>query len=90
MNRSTYYYYVDPKLLEKVKKSEKGGNVDSKVIKTYSRNSVIYPEFIGHTFLVHNGKKFIKVVVDERMVRRKLGEFALTRHLGIHGKAGTH
>jgi small subunit ribosomal protein S19 len=83
MNRSAYY--VDPKLLEKVEKSD-----ENTVIKTYSRDCAIHPKFIKRIFLVHNGKKFIKVKVDEHMVGRKLGEFSLTRRLGIHGKAGTH
>ena len=55
------------------------------VIKTWSRRSTIFPEFIGHTFAVHNGKEFIPVYVTEDMVGHKLGEFALTRKFGGHG-----
>ena len=55
------------------------------VIKTWSRRSTIYPDFIGHTFAVHNGKEFIPVYVTEDMVGHKLGEFALTRKFGGHG-----
>lgn len=55
------------------------------VIKTWSRRSTIYPEFIGNTFAVHNGKEFIPVYVTEDMVGHKLGEFALTRKFVGHG-----
>ena len=54
------------------------------VIKTWSRSSTIYPDFVGHTFAVHNGKDFIPVYVTEDMVGHKLGEFALTRKFGGH------
>jgi small subunit ribosomal protein S19 len=77
--------YVDPKLLEKVKKAiEKG---EKKPIKTWSRRSTIIPEFVGFTFLVHNGKKFLPVYVSERMVGHKLGEFSFTRTFKGHGSA---
>ena len=56
-----------------------------KVIKTWSRRSTIIPEFVGHTFAVHNGKKFIPVFVTENMVGHKLGEFAPTRTYYGHG-----
>ena len=75
--------FVDESLMKKVKamnESEK-----KEVIKTWSRRSTIYPEFIGHTFAVHNGKEFIPVYVTEDMVGHKLGEFALTRKFGGHG-----
>ena len=55
------------------------------VIKTWSRRSTIFPDFIGHTFAVHNVKEFIPVYVTEDMVEHKLGEFALTRKCGGHG-----
>ena len=55
-------------------------------IKTWARASQIPPEFVGHTFLVHNGKRFIKVFVTEEMVGHRLGEFALTRTFRGHGK----
>ncbi len=69
--------YVDEKLLAKVKKY-KEKNI-KEPIKTYSRASTIIPEFVGMTFLVHNGNKFVKVFVIEDMVGHKLGEFAPTR-----------
>ena len=56
------------------------------VIKTWSRRSTIFPDFIGHTFAVHNGKDFIPVYVTEDMVGHKLGEFSLTRKCGGHGE----
>jgi len=64
---------------------------DKKVIKTWSRRSTIIPEFIGHTFAVHNGMKFIPVYVTENMVGHKLGEFSPTRTFRMHSgdrKAG--
>ncbi len=69
--------FVDDHLLKKVDKL----NEDSKkaVVKTWSRRSVILPEFIGHTFAVHNGKKFVPVFITENMVGHKLGEFSPTR-----------
>lgn len=74
--------FVDEKLMEKVKKSIESG--DKKPIKTWSRRSTIVPEFIGLTFAVHNGKKFIPVYVTENMVGHKLGEFAPTRTFKGH------
>ena len=59
-------------------------NLRKRQIKTWSRRSTIYPEFVGCTFLVYNGKGFMPVVVTENMVGRKLGEFALTRKLPKH------
>ncbi|MCX7816581.1 MAG: 30S ribosomal protein S19 [Syntrophales bacterium] len=76
--------YVDPKLLEKIRKMETSGS--KAVIKTWSRRSTIVPEMIGYTFAVHNGKKFIPVFVTENMVGHKLGEFAPTRT--FYGHAG--
>jgi small subunit ribosomal protein S19 len=75
--------YVFDRLLNKVKESNKNGKKE--VIKTYSRRSTIYPEFVGHTFAVHNGKEFIPVYVTEDMVGHKLGEFSLTRKFTGHG-----
>ncbi len=76
--------YVFKRLLNRVKELN---NSDKKeVIKTWSRRSTIYPEFIGHTFAVHNGKEFIPVYVIEDMVGHKLGEFSPTRKSGGHGK----
>ncbi len=75
--------YVNAKLLIKIKKL----NEDNKkeVIKTWARGSTIYPDFIGHTLAVHNGKEFIPVYVTEDMVGHKLGEFSPTRKFGGHG-----
>jgi small subunit ribosomal protein S19 len=75
--------YIDPKLQAKVDlMNEKG---DKKVIKTWSRRSTISPEFVGHTFAVHNGNKFIPIYVTENMVGHKLGEFSPTRTYRGHG-----
>lgn len=74
--------YIEKKLLEKVRKAEKTGHKG--VIKTWSRRSTIIPELIGHTFAVHNGKKFIPVFITENMVGHKLGEFAPTRTFFSH------
>ena len=74
--------FVDQKLMVKVKKNMEGGK--KAVIKTWSRRSVIIPEFVGHTFAVHNGNKFIPVFVSENMVGHKLGEFSPTRTFRIH------
>ena len=75
--------FIDEHLMKKVKALNESGKKE--VIKTWSRRSTIYPEFIGHTFAVHNGKEFIPVYVTEDMVGHKLGEFSLTRKFGGHG-----
>ncbi len=75
--------YVFEKLIKRVEENEKANK--KTVIKTWSRRSTIYPQFIGHTFAVHNGKEFISVYVTEDMVGHKLGEFAPTRKAGGHG-----
>jgi len=75
--------FVDESLMKKVKALNESGKKE--VIKTWSRRSTIFPDFIGHTFAVHNGKEFIPVYVTEDMVGHKLGEFALTRKFGGHG-----
>jgi small subunit ribosomal protein S19 len=77
--------YIEEKLLERV--DELNRTRQKKVLKTWSRRSVIAPEFVGHTFAVHNGKKFIPVYVTENMVGHRLGEFALTRQFRAHGTA---
>lgn len=69
--------YVHPKLLKKVRQLNATG--EKRVLKTWSRASMILPEFVGHTFAVHNGNKFIPVYVTENMVGHRLGEFAPTR-----------
>jgi len=74
--------YIEEKLIEKVRKIEGSGS--KTVIQTWSRRSTITPELIGHTFAVHNGKKFIPVFVTENMVGHKLGEFAQTRTFYSH------
>ena len=79
--------YVNEKLLKKVvKMNEKKEKV---VIKTWSRASTIFPDFVGHTFAVHNGNKHIPVYVTEDMVGHKLGEFAPTRTFKGHAGAKT-
>jgi small subunit ribosomal protein S19 len=75
--------FVDSKLLDKVMKMDERG--EKKVIKTWSRRSTIVPEFVGHTFAVHNGRKFVPVYVTEQMIGHKLGEFAPTRTYRGHG-----
>ncbi|MGE0785608.1 MAG: 30S ribosomal protein S19 [Sandaracinaceae bacterium] len=74
--------FIDDHLLEKVEAASKAG--DRRVIRTWSRRSTIYPEMVGLTFNVHNGRKFITVFVTENMVGHKLGEFAPTRTFGGH------
>ncbi len=75
--------YVDEKLAKKVGiQKEKG---DKSAIKTWARRSQIPPEFVGHTFLVHQGKNFITVFITESMVGHRLGEFAPTRTFKGHG-----
>ena len=79
--------YVDMRLLAKVEKQASGHR---EPIKTWSRDCIIVPDFIGHTFLIHNGQKFMKLYVTEDMIDHKLGEFAPTRmfrsHSGGKGK----
>jgi small subunit ribosomal protein S19 len=81
--------FVDPKLDKKIVAMNAGGK--KQAIKTWSRRSMITPEFVGHTFAVHNGNKFIPVYVTENMVGHRLGEFAPTRtfrgHSGNKDKA---
>lgn len=76
--------YIDAKLLKKVMAQKKEAKKTS--IKTWARSSQIPPEFVGHTFSVHNGRKFIEVFVSETMVGHRLGEFASTRTFHGHGK----
>jgi len=75
--------FVDKHLMKKVEKVIESGKKE--VIKTWSRRSTIFPNFVGLTFAVHAGKEFIPVYVTEDMVGHKLGEFALTRKFGGHG-----
>ena len=76
--------HIDPKLLTKVMNQKRSG--EKSVIKTWARASAVPPEFVGHTFGVHNGKKFIEVFISETMVGHKLGEFSPTRTYRGHGK----
>ncbi|MBQ9372326.1 MAG: 30S ribosomal protein S19 [Thermoguttaceae bacterium] len=75
--------YIDANLIEKIEKLDAQGKKEP--VKTWARASMIAPEFVGHTFLVHNGKAFLKVFVTEEMVGHRLGEFALTRVFRGHG-----
>jgi small subunit ribosomal protein S19 len=74
--------FIDPKLWEKVQKNKPGSRVE---IKTWSRDSTIFPEMVGMMFAVHNGRTFITVSVTENMVGHKLGEFSPTRKFTRHG-----
>lgn len=76
--------YVSHKLLKKIAKMEQSGRKTA--IKTWSRRSTIIPDFIGYTFVVHNGNKFIPVYITDNMVGHKLGEFAPTRNFRGHKK----
>ncbi|MEN9561575.1 MAG: ribosomal protein [Candidatus Parcubacteria bacterium] len=76
--------FVDHHLMAKVQKNNQEGS--KKVIKTWSRRSMLVPDMVGHTFEVHNGKKFISVYVSENMVGHRLGEFAPTRTFKGHPK----
>lgn len=75
--------YLDPKLIKKAKQMKDSGKNDP--IKTWSRASMISPEMVGMTFLVHNGKDFINVFVEENMVGHRLGEFSPTKKFVSHG-----
>ena len=76
--------FIDPKLLKKVLKQKQSGQKTP--IKTWSRACTISPDFVGHTFMVHQGKNFVEVFVNETMVGHKLGEFSPTRTFRGHGK----
>ena len=88
MSRSTKKGpFVQPKLLERVlDMNEKG---EKRILKTWSRSSTIFPEFVGHTFAVHDGRKHVPVYVTEDMVGHKLGEFAPTRTFRGHAGSKT-
>ena len=77
--------FVHPSLLKKIDKLKNEPN--KKPIKTWSRHSTIIPDFIGHSFMIHNGKSFIPITVSEEMVGHKLGEFAPTRNFFGHTPA---
>ena len=76
--------YVLPVLLKRVEEMNKTG--EKKVLKTWSRASTIFPDFVGHTFAVHDGRRHVPVYVTEDMVGHKLGEFVATRTFRGHGK----
>jgi len=78
--------FVDENLLQKISRLDASGSKQQ--IKTWARRSTISPEFIGHTFMVHNGKIHVQVYVTEDMVGHKLGEFAPTRTFRGHGAKG--
>ena len=77
--------FVDPSLLKKVEKLK--GRTNTAPIKTWSRKSTIIPDFVGFSFLIHNGRKFIPLTISEDMVGHKLGEFAPTRTFTGHTPA---
>ncbi len=77
--------FIQPVLLKRVKEMNKAG--EKRVLKTWSRSSTIFPDFVGHTFAVHDGRKHVPVYVTEDMVGHKLGEFAPTRT--YRGHAGS-
>lgn len=88
MSRSTKKGpYVAPKLLRKVEEMNKNG--EKIVLKTWSRSSTIFPDFVGHTFAVHDGRKHVPVYVTEDMVGHKFGEFAPTRTFRGHSGSKT-
>ena len=88
MSRSTKKGpYVAPKLLRKVEEMNKNG--EKIVLKTWSRSSTIFSDFVGHTFAVHDGRKHVPVYVTEDMVGHKLGEFAPTRTFRGHSGSKT-
>jgi small subunit ribosomal protein S19 len=77
--------FVHPSLLKKIDKIKSGEQ--KRPIKTWSRNSTVIPDFVGHSFLIHNGKSFIPITISEEMVGHKLGEFAATRTFRGHTPA---
>ena len=79
--------YVQPVLLKRVEEMNKSG--EKRVLKTWSRSSTIFPDFVGHTFAVHDGRKHVPVYVKEDMVGHKLGEFAPTRTFKGHAGSKT-
>ena len=83
MSRSTKKgYFVQDALMKKIKALNEAN--DKKIVQTWSRSSTIYPEFVGHTIAVYDGRKHVPVYVTEDMIGHKLGEFAPTRKFGGH------
>ncbi|WP_370743962.1 30S ribosomal protein S19 [Ruminococcus sp.] len=88
MSRSTKKGpFVQPVLLKRVQEMNENG--EKRILKTWSRSSTIFPEFVGHTFAVHDGRKHVPVYVTEDMVGHKLGEFAPTRTFKGHAGSKT-
>ena len=79
--------YVQPQLLKRVQQMNETG--EKKILKTWSRSATIFPEFVGHTFAVHDGRKHVPVYVTEDMIGHKLGEFAPTRTFKGHAGSKT-
>ena len=79
--------FVQPVLLKRVKEMNEAG--EKRILKTWSRSSTIYPDFVGHTFAVHDGRKHVPVYVTEDMIGHKLGEFAPTRTYKGHAGSKT-
>ncbi len=76
--------YIDENLLKKILKQKQSGV--RTVIKTWARDSQVSPDFVGHKIAIHNGRKFIEILISETMVGQRLGEFAPTRTFRTHGK----
>ena len=88
MSRSTKKGpFIQPNLLKRVKEMNEKG--EKRILKTWSRSSTIFPDFVGHTFAVHDGRKHVPVYVTEDMVGHKLGEFAPTRTFKGHAGSKT-
>lgn len=75
--------YAEPKLLRKIEEMNAKG--EKRIVKTWSRRSTVFPEMIGHTIAVHDGRKHVPIFITENMVGHKLGEFAATRTFRAHG-----
>jgi small subunit ribosomal protein S19 len=74
--------YVEPRLLKKIEDMNRAG--ERKVLKTWSRSSTIFPQFVGHTLAIHDGRRHVPIYITENMVGHKLGEFAPTRFFRGH------
>jgi len=74
--------YVEPKLLRRIEAMNRSG--EKRVVKTYSRASTIFPQMVGHTIAVHDGRRHVPIYITENMVGHKLGEFSPTRHFRGH------
>jgi small subunit ribosomal protein S19 len=84
MSRSTKKgWFVDPKLMKKIEAMNKAR--ERRIIKTWSRASTIFPDFVNHTIAIHDGRRHVPIFISENMVGHRLGEFAPTRHFRGHG-----